>query len=98
MNQLPEDDLDPEEEPIRKNRISEPITRKDFVKIMSAITGIEGKKLAILTSHWPKDLRWHYHVQSLCKEINNNPYIQEKEKAKSKLIKDWVYGAKLKEI
>ena len=45
----------------------DPKTRSDFVKVMSAVTKRSPKTIAILTSHWPKDLRWHYEVQSNCK-------------------------------
>ena len=83
-------DEDFEEMPIkRRSNIFEPRTRSDFVKVMASVTKRPGKDIAILTSHWPKDLSWHYYIQSECK-------LKKTEVDKAKYINWFIKESKLK--
>lgn len=76
-----------EEPVVRKKRTADPVTRKDYLKIMASVTKRDGKVLAILTSHWP--MQWFYDLQSECK--------YERDRSKHALIvNSWIKRAKLK--
>lgn len=75
-------------EPKRIFRKPEPITRRDYLKIIIAITKRPAKDIAILTSHWP--MEWFYHVASECK-------LKKDEVSKAKFINWFIKESRTKE-
>ena len=85
------EDIDLADQPVRQRKpVFEPKNPYDFCKVFSSITGRPIGIFLKETKHWPKDMRWHYELQSLCKG---------KDRSKQASTVNWyVKNAKTKEI
>lgn len=68
MNNLEDIIEDVSLEPKARRRKLEPKNSYEFCQAFSRITGMPIGRFLKDTKHWPKDLRWHFELQSLCKE------------------------------